>query len=272
MKQTTKSSAKNQTFLERFRDLFNEKGCSQVELANAIGSARGTVATWLDGKTSPNVYMVKALAEYFSVSADYLLCISDTRSSDVNVRAAMEYTGLTEEAVERLHGGFDYPENYEMHIDNVEKEENLRVTSALIASREFETMINCLGDVAKWAYLERALNELQLQRSEADILAGKTKSEPISKDEQDRITEELLRALMNEGFYIPEYHLNRLQARIAECFGGDGLLGLLDIRESLDRQQFLVSKAIMEYLGQVVKESRQRAEQKFVVSTSKSEK
>ena len=156
--------------------------------------------------------------------------------------------------------------------DNVEKEENLRVTSALIASREFETMINCLGDVAKWAYLERALNELQLQRSEADILAGKTKSEPISKDEQDRITEELLRTLMNEGFYIPEYHLNRLQARIAECFGGDGLLGLLDIRESLDRQQFLVSKAIMEYLGQVVKESRQRAEQKFVVSTSKSEK
>ena len=60
MKQTTKSSAKNQNFLERFRDLFNEKGCSQVELANAIGSARGTVATWLDGKTAPNVHMVKA--------------------------------------------------------------------------------------------------------------------------------------------------------------------------------------------------------------------
>lgn len=272
MNSQTESTTNMQTFLVRFRDLFNEKGCSQEELGKAIGAARSTVATWLDGRTTPNANMVKSIAEYFSVSADYLLCISNTRSSDVNVKAAMEYTGLTEEAINCLHRGFDYPEYYEMNRSDAEKEESLRVASKLITSREFETMINCLGEAAKWAYLERALNELQLRRSEADILAGKTKSEPISKEEQDRITAELLRALMDEGFYVPEYHLNRLQARIAECFGGDGLLGLLDIRESLDRQQFLVSKAIMEYLGQLVKESRQRADQKFEVSTSKSEK
>jgi plasmid maintenance system antidote protein VapI len=272
MARTRKEINNNTTFLHRFRELSDKSNRSYDELAAEFGAARQTVSKWIIGESIPGIDALLKMAKYFNVSADYLLGLSDTVSTDVNVKAAMEYTGLTEAAIERLHGGFDYPEYYEMHLDDVEKKENLRVTSALIASREFETMINCLGEAAKWAYLERALNELQLQRSEADILAGKTKSEPISKDEQDRITEELLRALMNEGFYIPEYHLNRLQARIAECFGGDGLLGLLDIRESLDRQQFLVSKAIMEYLGQVVKESRQRAEQKFVVSTSKSEK
>jgi transcriptional regulator with XRE-family HTH domain len=272
MKGKTKSSTENQTFLERFRDLFNKKGCSQVELADAIGSYRTTVASWLDGKSAPNAYMAKALEDYFSVSADYLLCISNTRSSDVNVKAAMEYTGLTEEAVERLQGGFDYPEYYEIDIDAAEKEENRRVVSALITSHEFENMINSLAEAAKWAYLESALTNLQMQRIQADILAGKTERESIPKDELDRITSELLQILKNEGFYVPEYHLYRLEARIAECLGGDGLIGLLDIRESLDRQQFLASKAIIEYLGQLVKESRQMADRRFEVSTSKSEK
>lgn len=265
MKKQIESTTNKQTFLERFRDLFNEKGCSQEELGKTIGAARSTVATWLDGRTVPNAYMVKAIAEYFSVSADYLLCISDTRSSDVNVKSAMEYTGLTEEAVERLHRGFDYPEYYKMNRDDADKEESLRVTSSLIASHEFENMVISLGEAAKWAYLESTICKLQVQRSEADILAGKTEPEPISEDERDRITAELIQVLMTEGFYIPEHQLNRLRARIGECFYGDGLLGLLDIRESLDRQQFLVSKAIMEYLNQLVKESRKRAKRRFEV-------
>lgn len=270
MKKQIESTTNKQTFLERFRDLFNEKGCSQEELGKAIGAARSTVATWLDGRTAPNAYMVKAMAEYFSVSADYLLCISDTRSSDVNVKAAMEYTGLTEEAVERLHSGFDYPAYYEMNRDNADKEESLRVTSSLIASREFENMVSSLGEAARWAYLESTIIDLQMQRGEADALAGKTESEPMSGDERDRITTELIQTLTSEGFYIPEHQLSRLQAKIGECFGEDGLLGLLDIRESLDRQQFLASKAIMEYLSQLVKESRKRANQRFEVKTSKS--
>ena len=120
--------------------------------------------------------------------------------------------------------------------------------------------------------MESAVLTLQMQRNEADILAGKTISKPISKDEQYKITAELLQVLMEEGFYLPEYNMSRVQAKIAECFGGDSLLGLLDLRESFDRQQFLVSKAIMAYLEQLVKESRQRAGQRFKVSTSKSEK
>lgn len=262
----------NMTFLRRFRELSNKSNKSYDELAAEFGATRQTVSKWITGESIPNIDALFKMAKFFNVSTDYLLGISNTVSADANVKAAMEYTGLTEAAIERLHGGFDYPEYYEMNIDDVEKEENLRVVSALITSHEFENMVSSLGEAAKWAYLESALSKLQMQRNEADMLAGKTKPEPISAEERYRITAELLQVLMTEGFYVPEYQLNRLQARIEECFCGDGLLGLLDIRESLDRQQFLASKAIMEYLGQLVKESRQRAVQRFEVSTSKNKK
>ena len=186
MKQTTKSSTKKQTFLERFRDLFNEKGCSQVELANAIGSARGTVATWLDGKTAPNVYMVKALAEYFSVSADYLLCISDTRSSDVNVKAAMEYTGLSESAVEWLHIGLDDFEcDGEEGLDVQTKKENWAVVSELIQDKAFSKMIHHLKEIAQEAYLETILKILWDEYSECDLPEEDPNFRYASKEDRD---------------------------------------------------------------------------------------
>ena len=259
-------------FQMRFRALCYESGKTQEQLARALGVSRPTISGWLDGKNVPDIISLTRIAEYFDVSADYLLGLSETVSPDVNLRAAVEYTGLSEAAVERLHDGFDYSEHLQPKKSDAEKSCDLSVASALIESREFESIISSFSEAAKWAYLEKTLILLMMQRNEASIAEGKSKADPISDEERGKIMAELLQILVTEGFYVPEYSLNRLRARIDECLSGDGLLGLLDIRDSLDRQQFLVSKAIMEYLGQVVKESRQRAKQKFVFSTSKSEK
>lgn len=258
-----KAINQNKTFLARFTEQHNKKERTLEELGVEFGASRQTVANWFSGESMPSIDALVKMAKFYNVSADYLLGLSNTVSVDVNVKAAMEYTGLTEEAIERLHGGFSNPEYYEMDPDDTEKELFLRVTSTLIASNEFENMISSLGEAAKWAYLEYALNSLQKQHIEAEILAGKTESEPISKDEQDKITAELLSILMDEGFYVLEYHLERLQARIAECFGSDSLLGLLNIRESLDRQQFLAAKAFNSYIDQCVKASYKKARERF---------
>lgn len=263
MSRMKKEFDSNGTFQRRFRILYNENCTTQKELAIALNVSRQTIAGWLLGKSLPDIDVLVNLAQYYHVSADYLLGLSDMRTPDMSQRAAAEYTGLSEEAVERLHGGFNYPADYDMERTDADKEEYLRVASALISSHEFEDMVSSLKDAAKWAYLESALLKFRMQRSEAAVLAGKTEPKPISKEERGKIMAELLRVLQDEGFFVPEHQLNRVQSKIVECLEGDGLSGLLDIRESLDRQQFLASKAIMAYLEQLVKNSRQQAKQRF---------
>lgn len=43
------------------------------------------------------------LSKIFNVSADYLLCLSDVKNPDPNVKAAVEYTGLDENNILLLH-------------------------------------------------------------------------------------------------------------------------------------------------------------------------
>jgi transcriptional regulator with XRE-family HTH domain len=264
MKQTTKSSAKNQTFLERFRDLFNEKGCSQVELANAIGSARGTVATWLDGKTAPNVYMVKALAEYFSVSADYLLCISDTRSSDVNVKAAMEYTGLSEEAIEWLHIGLDDFEcDGEVGLDEQTKKENWDAASALIQSEAFSKMIHHLKEVALEAYVEKILKILYDDYSDSDLPEEDPNFRYANKEDRDIVVANHIHVLTTKRPWEKDKIQELVTSMDDNALSCDVCTSMFTAKQSNELHQFHAAKALTGYMDKLVADSHKKAENRF---------
>jgi len=55
------------------KQLREEKGLSQYKLAELLGVAQSTVGMWESGKREPDFAMVKRLADFFSVSTDYLL-------------------------------------------------------------------------------------------------------------------------------------------------------------------------------------------------------
>ena len=82
--------------------LIRERGISYTALANSIGTTRQTVSNYASGAISPPSDMLVKIADYFGVTTDYLLgrttCSTDTRDK----RAACDYTGLSEEAVENL--------------------------------------------------------------------------------------------------------------------------------------------------------------------------
>ena len=48
---------------------------SQKQLAEQLGVSQQTVAKWESGNASPKPALIKRIAEYFDVSADYLLGI-----------------------------------------------------------------------------------------------------------------------------------------------------------------------------------------------------
>lgn len=93
---------KNTLFPSRLRDLRDEKKVSQAVLAETLKVSKSTVGLWEAGETLPDAKALHDMAVYFGVSADYILCLSDTGNSDMDFRAVCEFTGLSEEAVKNI--------------------------------------------------------------------------------------------------------------------------------------------------------------------------
>lgn len=55
------------------RDLRIKRGLSQADVARELGISRQSYNFYENGKRDPDTAMVKALAEFFGVSTDYLL-------------------------------------------------------------------------------------------------------------------------------------------------------------------------------------------------------
>ena len=64
-------------FKVRLRDLREEKGVGQVELAQALGVSKGIISLWENGLREPKMSALIAMAEYFGISIDYLVGLKD---------------------------------------------------------------------------------------------------------------------------------------------------------------------------------------------------
>ena len=68
-----------------FKDRFNEivgADATQEEIAQKIGTSRQNVGNWLSGRSKPDILALKNIAQAYDVSTDYLLGISDVKTSD----------------------------------------------------------------------------------------------------------------------------------------------------------------------------------------------
>lgn len=64
-------------FKERLKELRLEKELSQDELAKALHINQRSISNWETGVRQPDYETLALIAEYFSVTTDYLLGISD---------------------------------------------------------------------------------------------------------------------------------------------------------------------------------------------------
>lgn len=60
-------------FGERLKELRLEKGIGQIELAAKIGVSKGIISLWEQGKREPTLSSLVAIADYFSITIDYLI-------------------------------------------------------------------------------------------------------------------------------------------------------------------------------------------------------
>ncbi len=66
-------------FADRLRQLRTERSLSQYQLAQALNVSRGLIGNYELGTREPDYETLAMLAEYFGVSADFILGLTDIR-------------------------------------------------------------------------------------------------------------------------------------------------------------------------------------------------
>ena len=93
------------SFSDRLKELIDERkesGQTLRGLAKDLEVSLGVLSDWQNGNKTPRGDSIIKLAQYFEVSADYLLGLTNAKTPDANFRMVADYTGLTEKAVEKI--------------------------------------------------------------------------------------------------------------------------------------------------------------------------
>ncbi|MFC0905859.1 helix-turn-helix domain-containing protein [Clostridium sp. MT-14] len=78
----TTDRTENATLGDRIRILREEKSISQLELAKTLNIANTTLSQYESGKRIPSDSIKKKIAEYFNVSLDYLMGLTDSKTNN----------------------------------------------------------------------------------------------------------------------------------------------------------------------------------------------
>lgn len=81
-------------FGDAIKNLRIPRNLSQVQLANDLNVSKQTVSNWENNNILPSIEMLIKIAQYFSVSTDYLL--------ELDNRHFIEVTGLTEQQLAHI--------------------------------------------------------------------------------------------------------------------------------------------------------------------------
>lgn len=99
---------------QRINSALASADMKQKELAKILGVTDNTISYYASGSRVPNYEQLIKIASALNVSTDYILGVTDVKSTDISVQSICKFTGLSEKAVDLLHGfisTFDYGYN-----------------------------------------------------------------------------------------------------------------------------------------------------------------
>jgi transcriptional regulator with XRE-family HTH domain len=117
--------SQNNTLAERLTVARKENNYTQDEIAKLLHCGRATITNYENGRRSPDYDALVTLAKTYNVTTDYLLGITDSETTDKDIRYICDYTNLSTQAVECLHGsnGFARFLNYFL-VKDIQKQAN----------------------------------------------------------------------------------------------------------------------------------------------------
>ena len=123
----------NTPFAKRFRELVPDAKTAN-ELKDYLGITIQAINQYKQGTAYPKTENLIKIADYFGISVDYLLGLSNTPSRKEDIQAACKTTGLTETA-----------------INKVKNFQDKAALSAVLESQKLFDLIKAIADSAKYA-------------------------------------------------------------------------------------------------------------------------
>ena len=70
--------------MNRIRELREDRDLRQIDVSKATGIDQKTLSNYETGKTNPDSWAIVKLAEFFGVTCDYLLGVSERNLKNMN--------------------------------------------------------------------------------------------------------------------------------------------------------------------------------------------
>ena len=131
-----KSNPTTKIFADRLSDLVEEKkksGLTQKEIAAGIGCASGALSEWCSDNKTPAIDALPKIADYFNVSASWLIGCSDVRERGTTVQTIHHETGLSAAVICKLKTDKTVEDNSYIHTLNKMVESEYFSTMARLA-------------------------------------------------------------------------------------------------------------------------------------------
>ena len=178
------------TFGKRLTELRESRGLTIVKAANEIGITRQSLSRYESGTIMPDIEVLCMLANFYNVSADYLVGMSDCFSRNTSMQAMCDYTGLCEETIEFFNMF-------------------LRLSQTIPEFEEY-TIMNILDDLIGGVSLSSFRKFAELKRK-SEIL--------VEKDMlfySFNVQESLYRYLLQRGIDVTKMSISKLQSMLDE--------------------------------------------------------
>ena len=100
---------------KRINALLAEQDKKQKELAAYLQIQDNTISYFVSGRRIPNTEQIIKIADFFNVSADFMLGRTDIKTTDKDIHFVCDYTGLSEEAINELKNHYN-----KLHLDTLD--------------------------------------------------------------------------------------------------------------------------------------------------------
>lgn len=116
---------------ERINEALATLNVKQKELAEQLNVKDNVVSYWCSGIRTPNTEQIIQIAKTLNVSTDYLLGVTNTMSTNVDLKAVSKYTGFDDKSIETLL-------HWKDTIDNSDSVNDRTITITKILNRMFQ--------------------------------------------------------------------------------------------------------------------------------------
>lgn len=100
----SKASKKNTPPIPMFRKLMDTTpNITRSDLAEYLGVSSVAIGQYYNGDALPSMDNLIKIAQYFNVSTDYLLGLTDVKSTDADLKAVAEYLCIGEELIKNFN-------------------------------------------------------------------------------------------------------------------------------------------------------------------------